>query len=144
MIIAQTSKIVAITPPGAILDNTSPTTAAVDTAGFAYAVITVFLGALDIAMTALKLQQSNASGSGFADITGTVGGTDFTLPIATDDNKFVKFFVDLRGKKRYLDLVATVGDGAAGTYFAAWAELYEGSTTPSNATDRGLLAQVIV
>lgn len=144
MKVAQTSKIVAITPPGAILDNTSPTTTAVDCAGFGYAVITVFLGAMDIAMTALKLQQSNASGSGFADITGAVGGTDFTLPIATDDNKFVKFFVDLRGKKRYLDLVATVGDGAAGTYFCAWAELYEAAITPSTATERGLLAQAIV
>jgi hypothetical protein len=144
MKVAQTSKIVAITPPGAILDNTSPTTTAVDCSGFGYAVVTVFLGAMDIAMTALKLQQSNASGSGFADLAGAVGGTDFTLPIATDDNKFVKFFVDLRGKKRYLDLVATVGDGSAGTYFCAWAELFEGGATPSTDAERGLLAQVIV
>lgn len=143
MKVAQASKIVAITPPGVILDNTSATTAVVDTLGFAYAVITVFLGATDIAMTALKLQQSDASGSGFADLSGAVGGTDFTLPAATDDNKFVKFFVDLRGKKRYLDLVATIGDGSAGTYFTAWAELYEGKITPSDATARGLVAQVI-
>jgi hypothetical protein len=37
-----------------------------------------------------------------------------------------------------------VGDGAAGTYFTAWAELYEGTITPSTATQRGLVAQLIV
>lgn len=140
----QKAKLVTITPPGAIVDNAAFTTAAVDTAGFASATIIVHFGAMDIAMAALKLQQSDASGSGYADITGAVGGTDFTLPSATDDNKFVAFFVDLKGKKRYLDLVATGGDGTTGTYFTAIAILSGAQITPSNATDRGLLAQVIV
>lgn len=146
---AQASKIVAITPPGAILDNTTATTNVVDTAGFGYAAITVHFGAMDIAVGALKLQHSDTKASSTAltsgvDITGTVGGTDFTLPTATADNGFVRFFVDLKGLGRYLDLIATLGDGAAGTYFTAWAELYEASITPSDATARGLLAQVIV
>lgn len=143
---AQNAKIVAITPPGVILDNTSPTTNVVDTKGFGYMVVTVFLGAMDIAMTALKLQQANVAASSTAltsgaDVSGCVGGTDFTLPTATDDNGFVKFFVDLVGKKRYFDLIATVGDGAAGTYFAAWAELYQAQDTPDTATERGLTYQ---
>ena len=147
MKVAQASKIVAITPPGAILDNTSATTNVVDTIGFGYAVITVHLGATDIAMTALKLQHADAKSSDTALTSGAdVTGGDFSasLPSATDDNKFVRWYVNLRGLGRYLDLVATLGDGSAGTYFTAWAELYEGSTSPSDATGRGLLAQAII
>lgn len=140
----QNCKFVQLTPPGVIVDNASYTTAALDTAGFGYCAILVSLGATDIAMAALKLQQSDASGSGFADITGAVGGTDFTLPTADDDNKIVAFFVDLRGKKRYLDLVATAGNGSTGTYASVLAILSEGAITPDDITDRGLVAQVIV
>ncbi len=146
---SQTAKIVKITPPGVVLDNTSATTNVVDTIGFGYAVVTVHLGATDIAMSALKLQHSDTKSSDTAltsgaDITGTVGGTDFTLPSATADDGFVRFFVDLKGLGRYLDLVATVGDGSVGTYFTAWCDLYEGNITPGTATARGLAAQVIV
>lgn len=148
MISPQSSKFVGLTPPAAIIDNASATTNVIDTAGFSYAVITCYIGALDIAMSALKLQEADAASSATAltsgaDITGFVGGTDFTLPIATDDNKAVRFFVDLRGRKRYLDLVATLGDGSAGTFFTAWCDLYRGEKTPSTATERGLLVQVI-
>jgi hypothetical protein len=140
----QNCKFVQLTPPGVIVDDASYTTAALDTAGFGYCAILVCLGATDIAMAALKLQQSDASGSGFADITGAVGGTDFTLPTSTDDNKIVAFFVDLRGKKRYLDVVATAGNGSAGTYTSIVAILAEGSITPDDITERGLVAQVLV
>lgn len=147
MKIAQCSKIVAITPPGAVLDNTSATTNVVDTAGFGYAVVTVHLGATDIAMTALKLQHSDVKSSATAltnavDVTG--GDFSASLPSATDDDKFVRWFVDLKGLGRYLDLLATIGNGSVGSYFTAWAELFEGSITPSDATSRGLLSQAII
>jgi hypothetical protein len=144
---AQAFKVAPITPPGAILDNTSATTLVVDTIGFSYAVILVHLGATDIAMTALKLQHSDVAASTSA-LTGGVdiSGADFTgsFPSATADNGFFAFYVDLNGLGRYLDLVATVGDGAAGTYFTASALLFEGSITPSTAAARGLVAQLIV
>ncbi len=60
------------------------------------------------------------------DVTGLVygtsagiAGTTSALPTATDDNKCFKFEIDLRGRKRYLDLVATCGDGATGTFATA-------------------------
>lgn len=140
----QNCKFVQLTPPGAIVDNASYTTDVLDTVGFGYCAILVSLGATDIAMAALKLQQSDANGSGFADVTGAVGGVDFTLPSATDDNKVVAFFVDLRGKKRYLDIVATAGNGSVGTYASVVAILSEGSITPDDITERGLVAQVLV
>ena len=152
MNILQGVKIVSITPPAAIVDNASFTTAAVDTIGFGKVAIVFSLGATDIAMTALKLQESDDSGmSGATDITGFVVGTSTdpdtaiasVLPSATDDNKFVVFYVSLQGRKRYIDLVATAGDGAAGTFATAFALLYAADTYPSTAATRGALLNLI-
>ena len=142
---AQQDKWVSVTPPAAIVDNASLSTATIDTAGFAYLRVFLYLGAMDIAMTALKLQESDDSGmSGAADITGLVYGTSngisgsaSALPTATDDNKCFTFEVDLRGRKRYIDLVATCGDGAAGTYATAFALLSRAGDVPVSASERG-------
>lgn len=144
-------KIVAITPPEAIRDNSSWTTATIDTAGYDYAVINVHLGATDIAMTALKVQESDDSGmSGAADVTGLIFGTSnndtgsaSTLPSATDDNKFFSFFIDLRGRKRYLDLVMTNGDGTAGGFAVAWAELWRAKDAPRTAAEAGYSQRLV-
>jgi hypothetical protein len=145
MIAAQQDKWVSVTPPAAIVDNASLTTAIIDTKGYAYARIFCYLGATDIAMTALKVQESDDSGmSGAADVTGLVAGTSTNiagstsaLPSSTDDNKCFVFEIDLRGRKRYLDLVATCGDGAAGTYATCFALLSRAADVPQTATERG-------
>ena len=141
----QHDKFFAITPPAAIIDDASLTTATIDTQGFAYLRVLVVLGATDIAMTALKLQESDDSGmSGAADITGLVygtsagiAGTTSALPSATDDNKCFSFEVDLRGRKRYIDLVATCGNGSAGTFVTAFALLSRAADCPVTAAERG-------
>lgn len=140
---AQQTKFVSVTPPAAIVDNASLTTASIDTSGWDFLDVYVYLGATDIAMTALKLQTSDTDGS-YADLTGAVYGTSSdiagstsALPSATDDNKCFKFEVDLRGKKRYFDLVATCGDGAAGTYITAFAILSRGEAPTLTASGRG-------
>jgi len=146
MIHAQNTKVVAITPPAAIVDNAAFTTAELDTAGFEYAQIYVQLGATDIAMAALKVTESDTAGSGHTDVAGldTDGDTDIdgnaaTLPTATDDDGFVIFDIDLRGRKRYLDLSATAGDGAAGTFMSAFALLSRADNTPTTSAERGAL-----
>lgn len=143
MITAQNDKFVSITPPAAIYDNASLTTASIDTQGYDYLRVFVYLGATDIAMTALKLQESDSDGS-YADVTGLVygtsngiAGTASSLPSATDDNKCFVFEVDLRGRKRYFDLVATAGDGTAGTYACAFALLSKAKDYPVTASERG-------
>lgn len=135
-------KVVAITPPGAIVDDAAFTTATVDTKGFRHLRLLVHFGAMDIAMVALKAQESDDSGmSGAADISGAVGGTDFTLPSATADNQFGAINIDLRGgRKRYIDLVATGGNGTAGTYMTAFAILSNPEEAPNSASERGLEA----
>lgn len=144
MVTAQNVKVVRVTDPAAIVDNASWTTEEIDTKGFDYAQVYCYVGASDIAHVALKVQESSVSGSGFADVTGLVFGTSTntdgstsTLPSATDDNKLFIFDIDLKARERYLDLVATAGNGAAGTYMTAWAVLSRAGETPMTATERG-------
>lgn len=147
-------KTVLLTPPAAIVDNAAFTTVALDTKGFGHAEIFVAFGAMDIAASACKVQESdtlsdaNTLSSG-ADVTGLVVGTSAndtgstsTLPSATSDNTIFKFEVDLRGRKRYLDVSLTGGDGSAGTYAVVWANLFEGEAGPTTATEKGC-AQVL-
>lgn len=150
MIDQQNLKFVNVSPPVAILDNASATTTVIDTLGWDYCTIVVQLGATDIAMAALKVQEAEATASataltGGADVTGLVygtstntAGTTSTLPSATDDNTFVAFQVDCRTRMRYLDLVATAGDGAVGTFVSAFAVLGRGSEAPNTAAEQGL------
>lgn len=143
MIRQQTEKLVSITPPSAIVNNASYTCSAVDTLGFDYATVYLQLGATDIALTACKLQESDDN-STWSDVTGAVfgtsnntGGSASTLPSATDDNKFFAVEVDLRGRKRYLKPVVTVGSGSTGAFAAIWAVLSRAEAQPKTAADRG-------
>lgn len=144
-------KLINVTPPAAIVDNAAFTTGAIDTKGFDHARIIVQLGAIDIAAVALKVQESDASGSGFADVTGLVFGTSTdidgstsALPSADDDNKLFTFDISLRGRKRYLDVSLTGGDGSAGTYASVLCELFHGEQCPVTKTARGVAGALAV
>lgn len=139
----QNVKVVNVTPPAAIKDAASFATTSIDTAGFGKLAVYFSLGATDIAMTALKLQEADDDSS-YGDITGCVYGASGApaLPTADDDNKVFGFFVNLAGRKRYIDLVATAGDGAAGTFGTCIAVLYNGEGI-NTATERGLAANLI-
>ena len=133
-----------ITPPAAIVDNASYTTTEIDTIGYDYATIVCYLGATDIAMTALAVTDSDTSASGHANVTGLVYGTSTdidgntsALPSATDDNKFFVFQIDLRGKKRYLDVTATAGDGTSGTFATIFCALSRANEAPESVSDAG-------
>jgi hypothetical protein len=139
----QNVKVVNVTPPAAIKDAASFATTSIDTAGFGKLAVYFSLGATDIAMTALKLQEADDDSS-YGDITGCVYGASGApaLPTADDDNKVFGFFVNLAGRKRYIDVVATAGDGAAGTFGTCIAVLYNGEGI-NTATERGLAANII-
>jgi hypothetical protein len=143
------SKLFGVTPPAAIVNNGSLTCNVIDTLGFRFCRVKVFLGATDIALTALKVQESDVKASataltGGADVTGAVFGTSnndtgvaSTLPSATDDNKFFTVEIDLRGRKRYLLPVVTIGNGSTGAFAAVEAELYDGENVPTTAAQKG-------
>ena|SRR5436309_823831 len=141
MIHQQNTKLINITPPAAKVNNGSFTCAEIDTLGFDYMTLTLYLGDLDIALTVLKLQETDTSGSGYADVSG---GAFSSLPAATDDNKFYRFFVPLNGRKRYLKPVVTVGNGSTGAFAAIWAELSRAEQSPDSVTERGLGGQLFV
>jgi len=147
---AHNKKIVAITPPGAIVDNTAFATTAVDTKGWDYAEIIVHFGAMDIAMAALSVSDSN-DGTSYAAVSGAnfasgtmVNGVTAALPPATADNGFYSFGIDLRYHKRYIDLQATGGDGTSGTYMTAFAILTRGEQAPNSMSERGYTGQILV
>jgi hypothetical protein len=137
-------KLVSITPPAAISDNATLTTGEIDTLGWSYLTIVVYEGATDIAMAALSVTQSDTAGSGHANVTGLIWGTSTNidgstsaLPSATDDNLFQVAQIDLKGKKRYIDVTATTGDGAAGTYIAILGILSRPQVSPISASEAG-------
>lgn len=144
MIHMQNTKIVNVTVPAVKLDDASAVTVEIDTIDFDYCTIFCQLGVTDIAMTVLKVQESDTSGSGMADVTGLVWGTSSniagstsTLPIATNDDTWFVFDIDLKGRKRYLDVVATMDNGTLGGFFVAHAILSRAKDGPTTAAQRG-------
>lgn len=94
------------------------TSSAVDCLGFDYANITITLQGLEAttAPAVIKLQESvDTNASNFADVTGFVGGTSFTIPTtmrsvgATGGPTIIKMSVDRRARKRYLRVPVSVG-----------------------------------
>lgn len=137
-------KLVSITPPAVISDNATLTTTEIDTLGWSYMTVIVALGATDIAMAALSVTQSDTAGSGHSAITGLVWGTSTNidgstsaLPSATDDNLFQVAQIDLKGKKRYIDVTATTGDGTAGSYVTILGILSRPQVSPTSASEAG-------
>lgn len=136
-------KVMSIAHPQALVDNTSWTTTEIDTATFWYMRVVVDIGATDVAMAALAITESDTTGASHAEVTGLIFGTSTnsagstsSLPSATDDNKFFIFDIDLRGRKRFIDLTMTAGDGSTGTYGQAAAYLW-GETAPDTAAEYG-------
>ena len=149
----QDCKFINVVPPAAIVNNGSFTTAEIDTAGYNYLTVVWQLGATDIAMTALKVTESDTAGSNHADVTGLVfgtstlpaedGGATSALPSATNDNGVFTFYINLEGRKRYIDITATAGNGVSGTYASCLAILSNASGAVNTATLRGNTANLI-
>ncbi len=143
MIDGQAAKYVTAIAPAAILDNTSASATAIDCIGYSHLEIPIQLGATDIDVTVLKLEESDASGSGYADISGAtfsagsnVDGVTLALPSATDDNQPHVFQVNLVGRKRYIRVVCTFGNGSVGGFVAATARLSDANYLPPTSTDK--------
>lgn len=144
----QDLKFVNVVSPSVGVDNGAFTTASIDTQGYDWCTIIVQIGNLPANMAALKVQESDDDGSSdaYADVDNcnASGGVDtdgntVALPAAaSDDDTIWVFEIDLRGRDRYLDLVATAGDGSGTeTGLSAIAVLGRGKLSPTTASDRG-------
>jgi len=127
-----------------IKDNASFAIEELDTAGWDYLEIIMAVGATDIAMSALAVTESDSTGSGHANVTGliwatsaNIDGDTSALPTATDDDTFQIAHVDLRYRKRYIDVTATMGDGTAGGYFLCVYRLSRGDVAPITVSGMG-------
>jgi hypothetical protein len=139
-----------------VLDNATATSYVIDTAGVDFVNVDVVLGATDIAMTTLKIQEADVASNSTTltsptDVTGLVygtstipeDGTTSALPTATDDNKVFTFFVNTQGRKRYLQLVAVAGNGTTGVAIAAVYNAGAVANLNLTATGRGVAANLI-
>lgn len=108
-----------VVPGGALavsVTNGENASGIIDRLGYDFASVAVIMATANVVSnkpSVLKLQESDTTdASNFADIVGARGGTDFTIPNANTAATAVvqnvyKFDVDCRGRKRYLQAVAT-------------------------------------
>lgn len=102
------------------VNGATATTKEFDCLNADYLVVQFFTsGGSDAAMDVLKLQESDASGSGQADIAGTDLIASVTSPtaVAADDGCAV-YVVDLRGRKRYITISFDGPSGSANSVAA--------------------------
>lgn len=111
----------------------------IDCAGFKYASIDVVFSPFTAATAAyasvLKVQESDASGSGQADVSGlsvTAGAGSTTGAVV---GAVARFNVDLRGRKRYLTVVTSPGNTVA---IVSSARLGKAEQYPVTATESGV------
>lgn len=139
----QQTKIIPAILPGVIKDDAAYAAQVIDTNSFdgaAYIEFQGMLGSIDAELAVLKVMESEEKTDATTlDGTPTLVKDATTKPGANDDNKVFVIGIDLRtARKRYLQLQATAGNGAAGTYLSAVAVGRPGVSS-SDATSRGLL-----
>lgn len=129
----------------ALVDNGSFTVVDVDAGGQGarYVDFLVKFGATDIACTAFKLQESDDDSS-YDDVPGaSFTGSD--LPQDDDDHTTWHIGVNMaNGRKRYLRLVLTAGNGSTGVQATAVALLSQLEVAPTTATERGFAGEKLV
>lgn len=151
----QTRTTIAIAP--ATVKNASATSNVVDAAGVDFVEFNLAIGTTDVALTALKIQESdvrtNATTlSSPSDVPGLVYGTSVdpdsgstsVLPTASDSNKIFTLYVNTHGRKRYLQLVATAANGTTGAALAGIVKYDAIANMPSlSASAKGFASNLI-
>ena len=109
----------------------------IDCSGFKYASIDVVYSPFTAATTSyasvLKVQESDSSGSGQADVSGlsvTAGAGSTT---GASVGAVARFNIDLRGRKRYLTVVTSPGNAVAVTSSARLAKAENHATDATGA-----------
>lgn len=146
MIHSQNHRVVAELPSAAI-GATATANLTIDTIGYDYCSLTV-LRASNAATTfanVLKVEESDASGSGYSDVTALVAGGvgGFTVPAisvaGTSTASVVKLDIDTKARKRYLRVAYTPG---ASANVAITGRLSRGAESPATASDANVLSWV--
>ena len=138
MIHSQMEKVVSAVPTAV---GTSAVALTIDTLGWDHASVTVLRAsnASTVFASVLKIEHSDDNSS-YSDLSGFVGGTDFTIPAVSDTNSaaIVKLDVDTKARKRYLKVTATP---AVSVNTVVSARLSRGDA-PTTASDAGVIGWV--
>lgn len=134
MSLPYSKQVIAISQTSAT--NGETVTGNIDTKGFDFLSIDVITSTSNNVTnnpSVLKLSESDTTDvSTFANISGAVGDTDFTIPASvTSGNWGVKFNVDLVGRKRYLKVSSTP---VTTQTFTVIGNLFKGVNSPSTST----------
>lgn len=139
MIHSQMDKVVGSVPTAV---GTSAVTLTIDTRGYDHASVSVLRAsnASTVFASVLKVEHSDDNSS-YSDVSGLVGGTDFTIPAVSDTAvaSIVKLDVDTKAKKRYLKVTATP---AVSVNTVVTARLSRGEEAPTSASEAGCIGWV--
>lgn len=139
MIHSQNDKVVGSVPAAV---GTSAVTLTIDTLGYDHASVTVLRAsnASTVFASVLKVEESDDN-STYSNVSGLVGGTDFTIPAVSDTASaaIVKLDVDTKAKKRYLKVTATP---AVSVNTVVTARLSRGEVAPATASEAGCIGWV--
>lgn len=139
MIHSQMEKVLAALPTSV---GTADVTLTIDTLGYDYASVTVqrASNASTVFASVLKVEEGDTTSS-YSNVSGFVGGTDFTIPAVSDTASVsvVKLDVDTKARKRYLRVTATP---AVSVNTAVTCRLSRGENAPSTAAEAGVIGWV--
>lgn len=112
----------------------------IDCLGFDYCSIDIIMAtaaAPTDTLVVLKLSESDDTVvTNFADVSGFVGGTDFTIPVLLGSgSQMMRFNVDTRKRKRFLKLTMVAETTGI---IGATANLSRGSEWPNTASEAGV------
>lgn len=136
--------VILFAPTSVATDATAGGTATaqlVDTKGYKFVRfrMTMTSGSTSQAPTVHKVQEADVTNtSSLANVSGYVGGTDFTIPAPYTNSatataaEYANICVPLQGRKRYLSLVATPGTAAT---IRISADLLRANEVPDTASE---------
>jgi hypothetical protein len=134
----QSIRLAQITPPAAAVNGAAFVCAEIDTLDFDYMTIVVQLGAIAANMAVLQVLETDVTGQNLVAVPGTVFGNAATLNIAGavaalpvtpgDANTFQVVQLDLRARRRFIQLAMTAGAGD--TFASAFAILSRAKAAP--------------
>ena len=150
--VMQQVKVVPMIAPGVIKDDAAYTCAVCDALGWDYATAVFHIGATDIAVAVMNIQDADDNstygiidGANFANTSHLdITGTALALPDANADNTIILVHLDLKKRKRYLQAAVTAGNGSAGTYMSGVFVLSRGEAMPDTAAEAGASIVVVV
>jgi hypothetical protein len=139
MIHSQMEKVVASVPTAV---GTSAVTLTIDTIGWDHTSVSVLRAsnASTVFASVLKVEESDDN-STFSNVSGFLGGTDFTIPAVSDTASaaIVKLDLNTQSKKRYLKVTATP---AVSVNTIVTARQSRGENAPSTASEAGVIGWV--